>query len=104
MCCSDGIQIHIFSPEFLPLFMQWGVPSIHIISVVASRSGLADLIARHPDIHVTVGVVDDTLTEDGVVLPGLGDAGDRLYATPMMEDDESLVHPSKRRRAESLVE
>lgn len=53
---------------------------------------------------MTVGVVDNTLTEDGVVLPGLGDAGDRLFGTPMMDDDDSLVHPSKRRRAEDVDE
>ena len=63
-----------------------------------------ELMTRHPDIHVTVGVVDNKLTEDGVVLPGLGDAGDRLYGTPMMEDDDALVHPSKRRRSDDLDE
>ncbi|KAI2507045.1 Uracil phosphoribosyltransferase [Fragilaria crotonensis] len=86
------------------ILKKWGVPSIHIISVVASQSGLVELMTRHPDIHVTVGVVDATLTEDGVVLPGLGDAGDRLFGTPMMDDDDSLVHPSKRRRAEDVDE
>lgn len=104
MCCRDAFKFTFSHVTFYLFSLQWGVPSIHIISVVASRSGLADLIARHPDIHVTVGVIDDTLTEDGVVLPGLGDAGDRLYGTPMMDDDDSLVHPSKRRRAESLGE
>ena len=81
---------------------QWGVPKIHVISVVGSHGGLVELMACHPEIQVTVGVFDETLTEDGMVLPGLGDAGDRLFGTSMVDDDDALVHPSKRRRGASI--
>jgi hypothetical protein len=56
----------------------------------------------HPDIFLTVGMVDDILTDEGIVMPGLGDCGTRLYGTaPIVdaEDDESLLHPSKRKRS-----
>jgi len=67
--------------------------------VIASRNGLKQIIDAHPDVYVTVGTVDDTVTDDGVVLPGLGDAGDRQFGTrPMKEDEESLMHPSRRKR------
>ena len=51
---------------------------------------------------MTVGAVDDVLTEDGIVQPGLGDAGTRLYGTnPVVDDDdENLLHPSKRKRSD----
>ena len=47
---------------------------------------------------MTVGTVDKDLRDDGTLLPGIGDAGDRLFGTPMIEDDEALLHPSKRRK------
>ena len=83
---------------------QWGVAQIHVLSVIASREGLSELLRHHPDVRVTVGCVDDRLGGDGDVVPGLGDAGDRLYGTPTIDDDEELVHPSKRKRTMSVGE
>lgn len=72
--------------------------------VIASKQGLTKIIESHPDIYVTVGMVDGVLTTEGIVQPGLGDAGNRLYATnPVVDDDdENLLHPSKRKRSEAL--
>lgn len=80
---------------------KWGVEKIHVISVIASKDGLKQFLKTHPDVYVSVGTVDDELTEDGAVLPGLGDAGDRLFGTPLIDDEEQLLHPSKRRRTMS---
>ena len=79
---------------------QWGVPKIHIVCVLASRPGLKALADAHPDVHVTVGVVDDILTDDGLVLPGMGDAGDRLFGTPTVtvETEEDDEQPAKRQK------
>lgn len=76
------------------------MPKIHVISVLGSRQGLRRLSEVHGDVQVTVGMVDETLTEDGLVLPGLGDSGDRLFGTPMVDDDDDLLHPSKRKRSD----
>lgn len=77
------------------------MPKIHLVCVLASKQGLAKITEEHPDIYITVGMVDDILTENGIVLPGLGDSGDRLYATePVDDDDESLLLPSKRKRTD----
>lgn len=88
------------------LLKKWGVPRVHVITILASRSGLRELLKNHPDIAVTVGSIDDTVNDDGVVLPGLGDAGDRLFGTAQLEvdgdDEEALVHPTKRKRAQSV--
>ena len=80
---------------------QWGVKEIHVLSVLASSKGLSELLKYHPDVHVTVGHVDDKLNDDGDIVPGLGDAGDRLFGTPQIADEEELVHPSKRKRTMS---
>jgi hypothetical protein len=59
----------------------------------------------HPDVSFWVGTVDEEVTDDGTVLPGLGDAGDRQFGTAtVLEDDESLLHPSRRKRALSQAE
>ena len=78
------------------------MPNIHIISVLGSRQGIRRLSEAHPDVHITVGMVDETLTEGGLVLPGLGDSGDRLFGTHMVDDDDDLLHPSKRKRGDLL--
>lgn len=43
--------------------------------MIASRSGLQQITEAHPDVLLTVGTIDDEVTDDGIVIPGLGDAG-----------------------------
>ena len=83
---------------------QWGAPRIHVLSVIASKKGLSELLKYHPDVRVTIGAIDEKLSADGDLIPGLGDAGDRLFGTPFVDDDEELVHPSKRKRTLSMNE
>jgi len=59
------------------------------------------LKSDHPDVSITVSAIDDELSEKGIIIPGLGDAGNRLYKTPNIDDDENLVSPSKRKRSMS---
>ena len=86
------------------ILKRWGVPNIHVVSVIASKKGLGELLKYHPDVKVTIGTVDEGLSEDGHLLPGLGDAGDRLFGTLEDEDEEELVHHSKRKRTMSVSE
>ena len=82
------------------ILKKWGVSKIHVIAVVASEEGVTTIAKTHPDVVITVGTIDKELTKDGVIIPGIGDAGDRLYGTPLIEDDdEELMHPSKRRKS-----
>mmetsp|Transcript_2562 Transcript_2562/g.5336 ORF Transcript_2562/g.5336 Transcript_2562/m.5336 type:complete len:264 (+) Transcript_2562:254-1045(+) len=85
----------------LGILKKWGVPKIHLVAVLASRKGLEQIVAAHPDVTITVGTIDEELREeDGVVLPGMGDAGDRLFGTvDTSVYDEALLHPSKRKRS-----
>lgn len=67
--------------------------------MIASRSGLKSIVDAHPDVSITIATIDEQVTDDGVVLPGLGDAGDRLFGTSnIYNDEESLLHPSRRKR------
>ncbi len=85
------------------ILKRWGVKEIHVVSVVASKAGLSELLKHHPEVKVTVGTVDEQLSEDGNLVPGLGDAGDRLFGTMEEEDEEELVHVSKRKRTMSVA-
>lgn len=49
--------------------------------MVGSRDGLEALIDAHPDIEVYVCAVDEVLTDSKYIMPGLGDAGDRVFDT-----------------------
>ena len=58
-----------------------GAQSVRLIAIVAAPEGIERLHASHPDVHVVVAAVDRALNEKGYIVPGLGDAGDRLYGT-----------------------
>jgi uracil phosphoribosyltransferase len=53
-----------------------------VLCLIASEPGLAVLRTRHPDIDVTCVAVDGELDDHGLIVPGLGDAGDRLFGPP----------------------
>jgi len=81
---------------------KWGCPEIHVIAVLASKAGLAVLQKAHPDVHLHVSAVDDVLSDKGYIVPGLGDAGDRLYTNlghESHDSDDKLQSPSKRKRS-----
>jgi uracil phosphoribosyltransferase len=58
-----------------------GAQSIRLIALIAAPEGIERLQAEHPDVTIVVASVDRELNERGYILPGLGDAGDRLYGT-----------------------
>jgi uracil phosphoribosyltransferase len=55
--------------------------SLRFVCLLACPEGLANLREHHPDVHVFTAGVDEKLDEHGYILPGLGDAGDRLFGT-----------------------
>ena len=58
-----------------------GVQSAMLIALIAAPEGIERFHADHPDVPIVVAAVDRELNEKGYILPGLGDAGDRLYGT-----------------------
>lgn len=57
--------------------------NIKVVALIASSAGLKQLLEDHPDITIHVGAIDNTLSAEGMIVPGLGDCGDRLYLTPL---------------------
>ncbi len=60
---------------------QYGVCEIRFHCLLAAREGLEFLQRSHPDVFVYCLSIEKTLSEEGYLLPGLGDAGDRIYGT-----------------------
>ena len=58
-----------------------GARSIKFLAIVAVPEGINKLRALHPDVDIYVGALDDGLNEIGYIVPGLGDAGDRIFGT-----------------------
>jgi uracil phosphoribosyltransferase len=58
-----------------------GAQSIRLIAIIAAPEGIERLQAEHPDVAIVVAAIDRELNEKGYIVPGLGDAGDRLFGT-----------------------
>jgi uracil phosphoribosyltransferase len=58
-----------------------GAASIVVIAIIAAPEGIKRVLDDHPDVRIVVSAIDHGLNEHGFIVPGLGDAGDRLYAT-----------------------
>src|SRR5699024_1203467 len=58
-----------------------GAKSIKLMCLVAARAGVERIQRNHPDVDIYLGGLDEELNDDGYIVPGLGDAGDRLFGT-----------------------
>jgi uracil phosphoribosyltransferase len=55
--------------------------SIKFVSLLAAPEGIANMQSEHPDVQIYTAAIDERLDEHGYIVPGLGDAGDRLFGT-----------------------
>ncbi len=58
-----------------------GVKNIHFMCIIAAPEGVKRLQEEHPDVDIVIGALDDHLNEHKYIVPGLGDAGDRIFGT-----------------------
>jgi uracil phosphoribosyltransferase len=58
-----------------------GAKDIRFVCLIASPEGVERLRGLHPDVSIWTAAVDEGLNDEGFILPGLGDAGDRAYGT-----------------------
>ena len=58
-----------------------GAQSVTLVCIVAAPEGIARVHEEYPDVHIVCAAIDRGLNEHGYIVPGLGDAGDRLYGT-----------------------
>ena len=60
---------------------QRGVKNIRMLNIIGAPEGVAKIAKVHPDVDVYLGSLDEKLNDHGYIVPGLGDAGDRLFGT-----------------------
>ena len=63
------------------LLKRRGAKNIRFMCIIAAPEGLARLQKEHPDVKIYIGVLDEYLNENKYIVPGLGDAGDRIFGT-----------------------
>ncbi|MBR0402691.1 MAG: uracil phosphoribosyltransferase, partial [Lachnospiraceae bacterium] len=67
--------------DAIDMLKEKGVKSIKFLCVIAAPEGLKVVTEAHPDVPIYCGAIDDHLNERAYIVPGLGDAGDRIYGT-----------------------
>lgn len=60
---------------------EYGCKSITLVDIIAAPEGIAVIRRDHPDVDIYVAAVDEKLNEHAYIVPGLGDAGDRIFGT-----------------------
>jgi len=63
------------------ILKRWGVKKIKFVGILGSPEGIKNLQTRHPDVAIYLAAIDDHLNDQGYIVPGLGDAGDRQFGT-----------------------
>lgn len=67
--------------DALAALKKRGCKNIKMMSIIAAPEGVEKVASEHPDVKIYVSTLDRQLNENGYILPGLGDAGDRLFGT-----------------------
>ncbi len=63
------------------MLKEKGCRNIHFMCIIAAPEGIQAMKEAHPDVDVYVGALDERLNDHGYIVPGLGDAGDRIFGT-----------------------
>lgn len=65
----------------IQMVKDWGAPEVRMLSIIAAPEGVARVREAHPDVNIYVCKIDQGLNDSAYILPGLGDAGDRIFNT-----------------------
>ena len=65
----------------IKLLKDRGCKNIHFMCIIAAPEGVERMKKEHPDVDIYIGSLDEKLNEHGYIVPGLGDAGDRIFGT-----------------------
>lgn len=63
------------------MLKEKGCKNIHFMCIIAAPEGVARMQKEHPDVDIYIGSLDEKLNSHGYIVPGLGDAGDRIFGT-----------------------
>lgn len=69
------------SCDALTMLKERGCTNIRLMCLVAAPEGIKKVQEKHPDVDIYVAAVDEHLNKDAYIVPGLGDAGDRIFGT-----------------------
>ena len=69
------------SAAAIQLLKEKGVQKIRFMCIIAAPEGVKKMQEEHPDVDIYIGALDDHLNSHGYIVPGLGDAGDRIFGT-----------------------
>ena len=69
------------SSAAVTMLKERGCKHIHFMCIIAAPEGIEKMQKDHPDIDIYIGSLDEKLNEHGYIVPGLGDAGDRIFGT-----------------------
>ncbi|HWD97253.1 MAG TPA: uracil phosphoribosyltransferase [Acidimicrobiales bacterium] len=87
----EGVHVVICDPMLatggsldcvLEMLRERGAGEITVLCLIAAKPGVEFVLSRHPGIKIVTAALDDHLNEVGYIVPGLGDAGDRLFGPP----------------------
>ena len=67
--------------EAISMLKMSGCKNIHFLCIIAAPKGIEVLKEAHPDVDIFIGSVDEKLNDHNYIVPGLGDAGDRIFGT-----------------------
>ncbi len=65
----------------ITMLKQKGAKKLHFMCIIAAPEGVKRMQEEHPDVDLFIGALDDRLNDHGYIVPGLGDAGDRIFGT-----------------------
>ena len=65
----------------IQLLKDKGCKSIRLLCIIAAPEGVKAMQEAHPDVDIYIGALDQKLNDHGYIVPGLGDAGDRIFGT-----------------------
>lgn len=69
------------SAAAIDMLKESGATTIRFMCLLAAPEGVARMAQKHPDVPIVTAAVDEKLNENGYIVPGLGDAGDRMFGT-----------------------
>ena len=69
------------SSAAINLLKEKGVKNIRFMCIIAAPEGVKRMQTEHPDVDIYIGALDERLNDHGYIVPGLGDAGDRIFGT-----------------------
>ncbi|MEN7972359.1 MAG: uracil phosphoribosyltransferase [Verrucomicrobiota bacterium] len=67
--------------EGIDMVKKWGVEKISMLCIIAAPEGIEKVSSNHPEVDIFTCAIDERLDENAYILPGLGDAGDRIFNT-----------------------